>query len=97
MLSATSQNSEQVDVAVVRPCSRVTSHTLTVTSQNSGQVDDHVAFVKSIALQYEGQGVPLFLAGNSLGGLITLHTAAQMPGMIAGLVLQGRSLTWSGT
>lgn len=56
---------------------------------NPGQVDDHVAFVKSIALQYEGQGVPLFLAGNSLGGLITLHTAAQMPGKVAGLVLQG--------
>lgn len=52
-------------------------------------MDDHVAFVKSIALQYEGQGVPLFLAGNSLGGLITLHTAAQMPGKVAGLVLQG--------
>ncbi|MEW5319899.1 MAG: hypothetical protein WDW38_011014 [Sanguina aurantia] len=52
-------------------------------------VDDHVAFVRSIALQYEGQGVPLFLAGNSLGGLITLHAAAQMPGAIAGLVLQG--------
>lgn len=59
------------------------------------QVDDAVQYLDAVKAQVAGMATPpppIFIAGNSLGGLVASHLVLARPDVAAGLIMQSPAL-----